>query len=224
MVLCAVVLLTAAQACHAALGSCCSVSHGCRVCEPGLRRHKPTRVEVHLSCDALPSWFWGPGDCVAHKRRHDPWAVMAVPQGHGEAGHRKRSHAQSTPSGLWAGMEAGGGSPPPQALAGGLPPLIHPRGPPWSPVLSCSLLSYLVVPCRPLWCAVVPWSTICECSRSLVAASVLVRYFVLGVPLIPLVARLICWLVCSLLFMFVLSFVRSFICSLFLSVRSLVGV
>ena len=223
MVLCAVVLLTAAQACHAALGSCCSVSHGCRVCEPGLRRHKPTRVEVHLSCDALPSWFWGPGDCVAHKRRHDPWAVMAVPQGHGEARHRKRSHAQSTPSGLWAGMEAGGGSPP--AGAGWRTTAID--SPAWSsvvPVLSCSLLSYLVVPCRPLWCAVVPWSTICECSRSLVAASVLVRYFVLGVPLIPLVARLICWLVCSLLFMFVLSFVRSFICSLFLSVRSLVGV
>ena len=37
---------------------------------------------------------------------------MAVPQGHGEAGHRKRSRAQSTPSGLWAGMEAGGVSPP----------------------------------------------------------------------------------------------------------------
>ena len=49
-----------------------------------------------------------------------------------------------------------GGRFPLHALAGGLPPLIHPRGPPWSPVLSCSLLSYLVVPCRPLWCAVVP--------------------------------------------------------------------
>ena len=36
---------------------------------------------------------------------------MAVPQGRGEAGHRKRSRAQSTPSGLWAGMEAGGVSP-----------------------------------------------------------------------------------------------------------------
>ena len=46
---------------------------------------------------------------------------MAVPQGHGEAGHRKRSHAQSTPSGLWAGMEAGGGGSPLHALAGGLP-------------------------------------------------------------------------------------------------------
>ena len=35
--------------------------------------------------------------------------------------HRKRSLAQSTPSGLWAGMEAGGGGSPLHALAGGLP-------------------------------------------------------------------------------------------------------
>ena len=52
---------------------------------------------------------------AAHKRQCDPQAAMAVTQGHGEAGHRKRSRAQSTPSGLWAGMEAGGASPPARA-------------------------------------------------------------------------------------------------------------
>ena len=78
------------------------------------------KVEVHLSHDALPSWIWGPGDCAAHTRRCSLRAAMAVPPGYGEVGRRKRSQAQSTPSGLWAGMEAGGRFPL-HALAGGLP-------------------------------------------------------------------------------------------------------
>ena len=84
---------------------------GVLVCVEVLRQHKLTRVEVHPNRDALPSWIWGPGDHAAHKRRRGLRVARAVPPGYCEAGHRKRPQAQSTPTGLWAGMEARGAVP-----------------------------------------------------------------------------------------------------------------
>ena len=78
----------------------------------GLRQHKLTRVEVHPSRDALPSWIWGPGDRAAHKRRRDPWVAMAVLQRARRSQTPKTIPSAVHPYGALGGDGSkGGGSP-----------------------------------------------------------------------------------------------------------------